>query len=341
MSTTHRTARVVLPADPLDDTLAFFTGRLGFRVASIFPADAPRVVTLEGHGLRIELRRDRSLAPGRILLEGPELPELPECAPNGTQIERCAPRPSAPALPPLVAAPTVVRAADGVWGVGRAGMRYRDLIPGRQGGRFIASHIRIDAGGEVPDYIHYHEIALQLIYCLRGSVRVVYEDQGEPFEMSPGDCVLQPPQIRHRVLSCSDGLEVIEVSCPAEHMTRADPDLVLPNGARLRTYGGQSFVRHVATRAEWHPHAIDGFVTRELGLAEATDGQIRARIVRGSGSLAIDHDGELWFGFLAAGRLNELGPGDAIVILAGPEHARVMEAHEIELFEVTVPASPG
>jgi quercetin dioxygenase-like cupin family protein len=39
-----------------------------------------------------------------------------------------------------------------------------------------------------------------MIYCHRGWVRVVYEDQGEPFVMHPGDCVLQPPGIRHRVL---------------------------------------------------------------------------------------------------------------------------------------------
>jgi hypothetical protein len=40
----------------------------------------------------------------------------------------------------------------------RAGMQYRDLIPGRLGGRFIASHIRIPDGGDVPDYVHYHRI---------------------------------------------------------------------------------------------------------------------------------------------------------------------------------------
>ena len=46
--------------------------------------------------------------------------------------------------------------------------------------------------------------------------------------MHPGDCVLQPPQIRHRVLESSAGLEVLEISCPAEHETWADADLDLP-----------------------------------------------------------------------------------------------------------------
>ena len=41
--------------------------------------------------------------------------------------------------------------APDAWGVGRAGMRYRDLIPDRLGGAFIASHIRILEGGPVPD----------------------------------------------------------------------------------------------------------------------------------------------------------------------------------------------
>src|SRR5690349_7367988 len=105
-------------------------------------------------------------------------------------------------------------------------MRYRDLLPGRQGGRFIASAIRIDQGGPVPDYVHYHRVRFQLLYCVRGWVRVVYEGQGDPFVMAPGDCVLQPPRIRHRVLESSPGLEVIEVAGPAEHETLADHDQV-------------------------------------------------------------------------------------------------------------------
>src|SRR6185436_13024852 len=108
------------------------------------------------------------------------------------------------------------------WTRGRAGMRYRDLIPGRQGGRFIASHIAIPEGGPVADYVHHHFVRVQLIYCHRGWVRVVYEDQGAPFMLEAGDCVLQPPGIRHRVLESSVGLEVIEIGSPAVHETFAD-----------------------------------------------------------------------------------------------------------------------
>src|SRR5215468_913916 len=123
-----------------------------------------------------------------------------------------------------------LNATNNAWYVGRAGMQYRDLIPGRLGGRFIASHIRIPGGGPVPDYVHFHKIRFQMIYCRKGWTRLVYEDQGEPFLLSAGDCVLQPPEIRHRVLEASPGLEVIEIGTPALHDTIADWALPLPNG---------------------------------------------------------------------------------------------------------------
>ena len=53
-----------------------------------------------------------------------------------------------------------------------------------------------------------------MIAVRRGWVRVVYEDQGEPFVMEAGDLVLQPPGIRHRVLESSPGLEVVEITLP-------------------------------------------------------------------------------------------------------------------------------
>ena len=48
----------------------------------------------------------------------------------------------------------VSRASDDLE-AGRAGMLYRDLIPGRLGGRYIASHIVIAEGGPVADWVHY------------------------------------------------------------------------------------------------------------------------------------------------------------------------------------------
>ena len=36
-------------------------------------------------------------------------------------------------------------------------------------------------------------MGFQLIFCYRGWVEVVYEDQGAPFILHAGDCVIQGP----------------------------------------------------------------------------------------------------------------------------------------------------
>src|SRR4051794_5404664 len=40
------------------------------------------------------------------------------------------------------------------WTIGRAGMRYRDLIPRQPGGKLIASEIQLTQAGNVPDNVH-------------------------------------------------------------------------------------------------------------------------------------------------------------------------------------------
>ena len=176
--------------------------------------------------------------------------------------------------------------SDGEWGTGRAGMQYRDLIPGRLGGHLIASHIRIPKGGPVADYVHHHDVSFQMIYCYRGWVKVVYEDQGPPFVMEAGDCVLQPPHIRHRVLESSDHMEVIEVSSPAEHETHVDHDLDLPtaNVDAHRNFNGQRFVFHQANSATWLPGPYDGFESRDTGIADATNTLASAQVIRPVGA---------------------------------------------------------
>src|SRR5438445_4330036 len=259
-----RAAEVVLPCEALDATQAFFTERLGFRVDAVFPADDPRVAVISGHGVRLRLVRGAGGPPGRLRLSCADPAALADgareiVAPNGTRVELVlADVPLE--LPALLPSFTLARAGDGDWIEGRAGMRYRDLVPGRQNGRFIASRLRIDAGGPVPDYVHFHRVRFQMIYCAKGWVRVVYEDQGPPFVLREGDCVLQPPGIRHRVLESSPGLEVIEIGSPADHETFADHELELPTAPVRpeREFGGQRFVRHEAARAVWHRRAGDG-----------------------------------------------------------------------------------
>ena len=241
-----REPSVQLACDDLDAAIDFYTGDLGFRLDMIMPADAPRTATVSGHGIA-----------ARLTVEG-----------------------QAPA-PRVTTEFHICRAADNAWAPGRAGMQYRDLIADRLGGRLIASHIRIPDGGPVADYVHYHRVQFQMIYCRRGWVRVVYEDQGPPFVMQTGDCVLQPPLIRHRVLESSPGLEVIELACPAEHETFREHDLELPtpHANPQRTYSGQRFVHHRADEALWQ-NAADGLAFSDTGISQATGGLASVRILR-------------------------------------------------------------
>ena len=171
---------------------------------------------------------------------------------------------------------------DGEWIAGRAGMEYRDLIPGRLGGKVIASHIRLTKGGDVADYVHYHKVEFQMIFCKRGRIRVVYEDQGPAFWLETGDCVLQPPQIRHRVLESTAGAEVIEIGMPAVHETWVEHDIKLPTADIKvgRDYGGQRFVHHIAADASWIRGDAGEFETSVTGISNATGAFGDVRMLR-------------------------------------------------------------
>ena len=343
-------AEVLLSCADLAPALAFFVGELGFRIETIFPADDPRVASLSGYGLRLRLAPG-SGDPGVIRLACRAAGgETVLTAPNGTRVELVDPDPPIE-VPPLRPEFAITRAADGSRaGEGRAGMLYRDLIPSRLGGRFIASHISIPLGGPVADWVHFHKIRFQMIFCRRGWARLVYEDQGAPFLFQAGDCVLQPPRIRHRVLESSAGFEVVEIGCPALHETLADHDLALPNEtlAPGRDFGGQRFLHSVAARTPWTAHGAAGFERRETGMAEATAGLADARVIRPAGARAFKappHRGEFLFGFLLEGSAaldyadaHALGPGDAFVIPAGEPWGLSGASADLALLEVILPA---
>lgn len=255
--------------------------------------------------------------------------------------------PPQPHIPPF--RPEFVLTRDnGDAGEGRAGMRYRDLIPGRLGGRYIASHISIADGGPVDDWVHYHAVAFQMIYVRQGWVRVVYEGQGDPFVMAAGDLVLQPPYIRHRVLESSPGLEVIEIGCPALHGTFGDHRLALPDGsAPERTFSGQRFLRHVAEATPWTP--FDGGEARETGMEAATGGLAEVRTVRAKAAPVRfqPHAGELVFGFvldgsarLETGEDRGIDAGDAFVVPPSEPWAITDASPGFRLLHVTTAHMP-
>ncbi|MEL6642151.1 MAG: cupin, partial [Pseudomonadota bacterium] len=201
-------AAVHLATTNLRGDLGFFGTSLGMRLDQIYPADDPRVAIMSGHGLRICLEQNDGPS-GHITLRTDDTSFADGVsqmtAPGGTLVT-IAPLNPVLEMPETVHSFVVRRLADQApWVIGRAGMQYRDLIPNRLGGSIIASHIRIPDGGPVPDMVHFHKVGFQLIFCYKGWVDVVYEDQGGPIRLHAGDCFIQPPEIRHRVLEASDG----------------------------------------------------------------------------------------------------------------------------------------
>jgi quercetin dioxygenase-like cupin family protein len=236
--------------------------------------------------------------------------------------------------------PTAAMESPNLWHEGRAGMQYRDLIPHRLGGRVIASHIRIPNGGEVPDYVHYHKIRFQMIHCRAGWVRVMYEDQGPPFVMQAGDCVLQPPEIRHRVLEASPGLEVIEVGCPAIHETWVEHELQLPTAHTSpgRIFNEQRFVWHRASQAQWTPWQYVGWIARDTGIAAATNGFADVQIIRATTATItnIDRRARDLFVFVLDGK------GDLQCGAAGTQHVQAGDSCLIPAeLTATIHASAG
>jgi mannose-6-phosphate isomerase-like protein (cupin superfamily) len=297
--------------------------RRGYRLDMITPADAPRTA---------------------VVSKGTEMLRLTVSA-SGIQTEPFTGL-GHPVIPPSTQEFVITRANAAAWQTGRAGMQYRDLIPGRLGGRYIASHIRILDGGPVNDYVHHHRVRFQMIFVRNGWVRVVYEDQGEPFVMHEGDCVLQPPGIRHRVLEASPGLEVVEIGSPAEHETFRDHDLTLPNPPfdSMRNFGGQRFLHHIAARTSWQHD--DGHAFRDTWIALATQNLASVRILKPSNLKDCVHTGDFRFFYVLQGQArvsahqfgdHTLNVDDCCALPTGARYSLTSNT-DCELLDVALPA---
>jgi len=350
-------AEVRLPTNELRNDIPFFTKVLKMRMDSIFPADDPQVAVFSGHGLRVRVEKGAGEHPGtlRILTDDPEGfagGKRHIMAPNGTSIEIAELNP--PVVMPQTDHAFVVRrlADEAPWIIGRAGMHYRDLIPTRLGGSIIASHIRIPDGGPVPDMVHFHKVGFQLIFCYKGWVDVLYEDQGDRIRLNAGDCFIQPPEIRHRVMEASAAIEVIEIGVPAEHVTEIDHQMTLPTPKQNpdREWEGQKFVHNVGSLANWAPFRIPGLIARDTTINKNTKGVASVQVVRrGHGEVPwATHDTDILFAFVMEGGMmlegngkepHKLEPGDAFAIPPGMKTRYADATQDFELLEVTLPGT--
>ncbi|PTX00911.1 cupin domain-containing protein [Pararhodobacter aggregans] len=354
---TETRAEIRLPTQELRNDLPFYTRELGFRLDMIYPADDPSVAVLSGHGLRLRIEKGAPEAPGTLRLLTDDAARLAGprvlTAPNGTRVE------IDDLNPPLVLPETdhafvVRRLADQApWVVGRAGMQYRDLVPSRLGGAMIASHIRIPDGGPVPDMVHFHRVGFQLIFCVKGWVDVLYEDQGGMRRLKAGDCFIQPPEIRHRVCEASDGIEVIEIGVPADHITEIDHVMTLPTPQQRpdREWQGQRFVHNIGAEGRYHPFRLPGFQARDTTIDQNTRGVASVMVARPDGGPTVwtRHRGDILFTYVMAGGLTlegegkepfRLAEGDAFVIPPGLATRYADPTPDLELLEVTLPGKP-
>jgi quercetin dioxygenase-like cupin family protein len=344
---------VRVPVTSIGPAVDFLREAAGFRLLRIHPADGPREARLVRDSTTIDLVVGRPTG-ATIVIESsafdPAISSLE--GPDGIVIRSLAPH--SLCVPDVVEETSVGNGdLDGSWQLGRAGMEYRDLVPSRLGGSIIASNIRIRAAGPVPDYVHFHDVLFQLIFCRRGWVKVVYEDQGEPFVLHAGECVTQPPGIRHRVLENSDEMEVVEIGYPAEHMTFVEHDLKLPNGIDpIRRWQGQSFVRHDRSNQIWSSLA-EGVDRSDTGILRATNGLADVDLVRmKAGSsfdmFAGDDPSRPRILFVVSGRARVTLVGDvhplnegATLSLRSQDTATVSADEDTTLLRVTIDASRG
>jgi mannose-6-phosphate isomerase-like protein (cupin superfamily) len=96
---------------------------------------------------------------------------------------------------------------------------YRDLgIKRATRGKVVAHVIRARPGKAPHGQWHRHDCRVQFVYVLKGSAVFEYEGVGR-VKMKAGTCFYQPPGIRHREISHSKDLQLLEIVAPAAFRT--------------------------------------------------------------------------------------------------------------------------
>lgn len=97
---------------------------------------------------------------------------------------------------------------------------YRNLgYDAATGGRFGANVIRAVPAEHPHGAWHVHDLEFQFVYVLKGWVEFEYEDIGF-VRLEAGSTVMQPPGVVHREIRHSMDVEMLELTSPAEFVTR-------------------------------------------------------------------------------------------------------------------------
>ena len=103
----------------------------------------------------------------------------------------------------------------------RAYAHYRDLgIAEATHGAAQAHVIRLigPCDPKQVSKLHFHDVEFQMVYVLKGWVKIYLEGEGEVM-MREGSCWTQPPKIKHLIRDYSDNCELLEIILPAEFDT--------------------------------------------------------------------------------------------------------------------------
>ena len=103
-------------------------------------------------------------------------------------------------------------------------LAYRDPgVTAATGRRVNVNIVRNSVAGDASTGWHYHTLACQFVFVLRGWSRVEVEGQGE-FTIRPGDAMTLPYKLKHDVTGFSADFAVLELNIPADYDTVAcDP----------------------------------------------------------------------------------------------------------------------
>lgn len=98
----------------------------------------------------------------------------------------------------------------------RSFFTYRDLgVTAASQGRIRAQTMTTITGMTEPTGWHYHVCEGQFVHALKGWVDLEFET-GESIRLKAGESLFIPGGMKHNEIAMSEGLEILELSVPAE-----------------------------------------------------------------------------------------------------------------------------